>query len=91
MHKHFSQSAIPQWPWCVANPEYNANDPGYSLAYLLCFATSQHAHNQHLQTSATHMQNQIHKNKNFKHKFNLIYPIELAQNWVYFVIYNHSK
>ena len=61
MHKHFSQSAIPQWPWCVANPEYNANDPDYSLAYSLCFVTSKHAHDQHLQTSAMHMQNQIHK------------------------------
>ena len=70
MHKHFSQSAIPQWPCFVANPEYHANDPDYSLAYLLCFATSQHAHNQHLQTSATHMQNQIHKDKNFKHNHN---------------------
>ena len=69
MHKHFSQSAIPQWPWCVANPEYNANDPDYSLAYSLCFATSQHAHNQHLQTSAMHTQNRIHKNKNVKHKY----------------------
>ena len=69
MHKHFSQSAIPQWPWFVVNPEFNANDPDYSLAYLLCFTTSQHAHNQHLQTSAMHMQNRIHKNKNVKHKY----------------------
>ena len=44
-HKHFSQSPIPQWPWFVANLEYNANGPDYSLAYSLCFATSQHAHN----------------------------------------------
>ena len=62
-HKHFSQSAIPQWPWFVANPKDNANDPDYSLAYSLCFATSQHAHNQHLQTSAMHTQNRIHQNK----------------------------
>ena len=68
-HKQFSQKAIPQWLWFVANPKHNANDPDYSLAYSLRFATSQHAHNQHLQTSAMHMQNRIHKNKNVKHKY----------------------
>ena len=70
MHKHFSQSAIPQWPWFVENLGFNANDLDYSLDYSLRFATSQHAHNQHLQTSAMHRQNQIHKNKNFIHKYN---------------------
>ena len=59
----FHKVPFPQWPWFVANPEFNANDLDYSVDYSLCFATSQHAHNQHLQTSAMHMQNRIHKNK----------------------------